>query len=104
MWHDGAVMNAEPFHRGLRFRHNHGAECAASECSLMCKDLSYNGYTKKVIDPQVRCPVAWLGVPPICRVKPPSNPNRSEFRLVRNVRAEREELSAPFRDNRPMAL
>jgi len=48
------VLNAEPFHRGLRFRHNRGAECAASECSLMCKDLSYNGYVKKVIDPQVR--------------------------------------------------
>eukprot|EP00959_Pyramimonas_sp_CCMP1952_P449813 9418233-Pyramimonas_sp.AAC.1 len=38
-----AVIKAKPFHQGLRFRNHKGGECAASECSLLCKDLSFNG-------------------------------------------------------------
>eukprot|EP00854_Cymbomonas_tetramitiformis_P010867 gene10867-12863_t len=53
-WNGLAVLNAEPFHRGLRFRTAKVGECSASECSLLCKDLSFNGYNRKVVDPMVR--------------------------------------------------
>jgi len=70
-WNGMVVMNAEPFHRGLRFRHMDvkpsqrryyttfgkaevPKECSASECSLLCRDLWANNYTKVIMDPSVK--------------------------------------------------
>lgn len=74
-WNGMVAMNAEPFHRGLRFRHvdvqagqqrywhkhgrselptNLGEECAASECSILCKDFWVHNYTKIIMDPSVK--------------------------------------------------
>ena len=74
-WNGMVAMNAEPFHRGLRFRHvkvqrgqrqyylksgnaripsERGEECSASECSILCKDLWNHNYTKIIIDPSVK--------------------------------------------------
>ncbi len=48
------VASAEPFYEGLRFRRGRPGECAASECSLFCKDMWAAGKGKFVIDPHVR--------------------------------------------------
>jgi hypothetical protein len=74
-WNGMVAMNAEPFHRGMRFRHvdvqagqqrywhkhgrseaptDLGEECSASECSILCKDLWVHNYTKIVMDPSVK--------------------------------------------------
>lgn len=54
-WNGIAVMNAEPFHKGLRFRHVvSGDECKASECSHICNDMWRNGYGRILVDPLVK--------------------------------------------------
>ncbi|QDZ18543.1 alpha-1,3-mannosyltransferase CMT1 [Chloropicon primus] len=74
-WNGMTVLNAEPFHRGLRFRFvdvstaqqqyyvtlgesevpsDIGDECSASEASILCKDLWENGFRKVVMDPSVK--------------------------------------------------
>ena len=65
-WNGIAVMNAEPFHRGLRFRHIRPAtgggtsgECKSSECSHLCDDLYLNNYRRIIIDPSVKLAYKW---------------------------------------------
>ena len=75
-WNGMVVLDAEPFHRGLRFRYapvklaiqrfylkqgrgaerpsDAGLECTASECSLLCKDLWNSNYTDIIMDPAVK--------------------------------------------------
>mmetsp|Transcript_7713 Transcript_7713/g.19672 ORF Transcript_7713/g.19672 Transcript_7713/m.19672 type:complete len:597 (-) Transcript_7713:370-2160(-) len=75
-WNGMVAMNAEPFHRGLRFRYasvtheeqqyylhhgkdsktpfEKGEECSASECSILCKDLWNHNYTRIMMDPAVK--------------------------------------------------
>ena len=81
-WNGLAVINAEPLHRGLRFRSEavtpnmqryyvtkassenpfeKGDACAASECSIMCQDLWGLGYEKIVVDPSVKVTYASSG-------------------------------------------
>jgi len=58
-WNGLAVINAEPFHRGLRFRHARDGECKSSECSHFCDDLWLNDYRRIIIDPQVKLAYTW---------------------------------------------
>ena len=67
-WNGIAVIKAEPFHRGLRFRHvrkgaggatRQGRECKASECSHLCDDLWWNSYRRIIIDPRVKVAYKW---------------------------------------------
>jgi hypothetical protein len=65
-WNGIAVMSAEPFHRGLRFRHIRpppagatSGECKASECSHLCDDLYFNNYRRIIIDPSVKLAYKW---------------------------------------------
>merc|ERR1711869_28459 len=81
-WNGLAVINAEPLHRGLRFRSEAVTPnmqryyvtkassenpfekvdaCAASECSIMCQDLWGLGYEKIVVDPSVKVTYASSG-------------------------------------------
>ena len=54
-WNGLVVLNPAPFlQNGIRFRSHDPNECAASECSLMCRDFYMNGYRKVVVDPAVR--------------------------------------------------
>jgi hypothetical protein len=57
-WNGMAALSAEPFYRGIRFRTGmremHGADCAQSECSLICLDFYKLGFTTTVIDPSVQ--------------------------------------------------
>ncbi|KAK9806939.1 hypothetical protein WJX72_008114 [[Myrmecia] bisecta] len=53
-WNGLAVLNAEPFLKGVRFRARRETECYASECSLMCEDFLRLGYDKMITDPAVR--------------------------------------------------
>lgn len=61
-WNGIAVFDAAPFYAGVRFRwaanldpaSPHSGECAASECSLACKDLWRIGYGRVLLDPAVQ--------------------------------------------------
>jgi len=61
-WNGIAVFDARPFYEGARFRwaagldpdSPHSGECAASECSLMCKDLWHIGSGRVLLDPAVQ--------------------------------------------------
>lgn len=61
-WNGIAVFDAAPFYEGARFRwaagldpaSAHAGECAASECSLMCKDLWRIGHGRVLLDPAVQ--------------------------------------------------
>lgn len=53
-WNGLLVANAEPFYEGVRFRRSTTGECAASECSLFCKDFWHANKRKFAIDPHVR--------------------------------------------------
>ena len=53
-WNGLLVANAAPFYEGVRFRRGLQGECAASECSLFCKDFWRKGARNFAIDPHVR--------------------------------------------------
>lgn len=53
-WDGLAVLRAEPFYRGLRFRSVPRGQGVLSECSNLCLDLWANGYRRVVVDPQVK--------------------------------------------------
>ena len=54
-WNGIAALNADPFHKGIRFRHVvSDDECKASECSHICDDMWANGYGRIVMDPLVK--------------------------------------------------
>jgi len=53
-WNGVLVADAKPFYDGVRFRRGRPGECAASECSLFCKDAWMSGLSKFSIDPHVR--------------------------------------------------
>ncbi|KAG8461194.1 hypothetical protein KFE25_002383 [Diacronema lutheri] len=61
-WNGIAVFDTAPFYDGARFRWAAGldpaapgsAECAASECSLMCKDLWRIGHGRILLDPAIQ--------------------------------------------------
>ncbi|KAF8056110.1 DEGP9 [Scenedesmus sp. PABB004] len=54
-WNGLAVLRGAPFvDPGLRFRAHLPGECAGSEASLLCDDLSRLGLTHAVLDPGVR--------------------------------------------------
>lgn len=53
-WNGLAVLRAEPFYRGLRFRSTRPGQGVLSECTNLCLDLWANGYSRVVVDPQVR--------------------------------------------------
>ncbi len=54
-WNGVLVASAQPFYEGVRFRRSvKGTECAASECSIFCKDYWGAGKSKFLIDPHVR--------------------------------------------------
>jgi len=53
-WNGLAVLSAESFKAGLRFRSSQPQECQASECSLMCEDFTRLGFRHVVMDPGVR--------------------------------------------------
>ncbi|GMH32524.1 hypothetical protein BSKO_00358 [Bryopsis sp. KO-2023] len=53
-WNGMVVLNAKPFHEGLKFRAHLPNECATSECVLMCHDFARMGYKSVLIDPGVR--------------------------------------------------
>lgn len=53
-WNGVLVASSIPFYDGVRFRRSKPGECAASECSLFCKDYWIHGKGKFVIDPHVR--------------------------------------------------
>lgn len=54
-WNGLAVLSPAPFlESGVRFRSHNPDECAASECSLICRDFYMNGYREVVVDPAVR--------------------------------------------------
>lgn len=65
-WNGLAVLRAEPFYRGLRFRSSRPGTGVQSECTHLCIDLWANGYSRVVVDPQVRgtvcvCVSSWRG-------------------------------------------
>ena len=53
-WNGLLVASAAPFYEGVRFRRGVPGECAASECSLFCKDFWRKRARKFVLDPHVR--------------------------------------------------
>ena len=53
-WNGLLVANAAPFYEGVRFRRGLPGECAASECSLFCKDFWRKRARNFALDPHVR--------------------------------------------------
>ncbi len=53
-WNGLLVASAEPFYEGVRFRRGLRGECAASECSLFCKDFWRKRARNFAVDPHVR--------------------------------------------------
>lgn len=53
-WNGLLVANAAPFYEGVRFRRGGPGECAASECSLFCKDFWRKKARNFLLDPHVR--------------------------------------------------
>jgi hypothetical protein len=53
-WNGLLVASAEPFYAGVRFRRGLPGECAASECSLFCKDFWRKRARNFAVDPHVR--------------------------------------------------
>jgi alpha-1,3-mannosyltransferase len=61
-WNGLAVLRAEPFYRGLRFRSTRPGQGVLSECTNLCLDLWANGYSRVVVDPQASGVLEWEGV------------------------------------------
>jgi hypothetical protein len=53
-WNGLLVANAAPFYEGVRVRRGVPGECAASECSLFCKDFWRKRARNFAVDPHVR--------------------------------------------------
>lgn len=53
-WNGLLVASAAPFYGGVRFRRGVPGECAASECSLFCKDFWRKRARNFAVDPHVR--------------------------------------------------
>ena len=53
-WNGLLVASAAPFYQGVRFRRGVKGECAASECSLFCKDFWRKKARNFLLDPHVR--------------------------------------------------
>lgn len=79
-WNGLAVLGAEPFYRGLRFRSTRPGQGVLSECSNLCLDLWANGHSSVVVDPQVRASVGGIrGGSSTASVSPPT-PNSTNTR------------------------
>lgn len=53
-WNGLAVIRAQPFYEGVRFRRNLPNECGACECSHMCTDFIGRGYDHFIVDSAVQ--------------------------------------------------